>query len=57
MGLISKVDATTGDGLQSVPDLPLCLRVFKHRNPLAGGPSFCQKNFFTMDFCLCGAIL
>jgi hypothetical protein len=22
-----------------------------------GGPSSCQTNFFTMDFCLCGAIL
>jgi hypothetical protein len=37
-----------------VPDLSLCLGVLKHRTSLA--PSSCQNNF-TMDFCLCGAIL
>ena len=38
---------------RSVADLPLCLNTVP-RWP--GGPSSCQ-NFFTMDFCLCGAIL
>ena len=44
--------------LESVTDLPLCLCVLKHMAPLArgGGPSSCQKNNFTMDFCFCGAI-
>jgi hypothetical protein len=42
-----------------VPDLPLCLGVHKHRAPLARGEGgiFLPKNIFTMDFCLCGAIL
>jgi hypothetical protein len=46
-----------------VPDLPLCLGVLKHRVPLAsgrgwrGGGHLPAKLFFTMDFCLCGAIL
>ena len=41
----------------AVPDLPLCLRVLKHRSSLTrrASPS-CQKKS-TMDFCLCGAIL
>jgi len=33
----------------TVPDLPLCLGVLKHRVP--------AKMCFAMDFCLCGAIL
>jgi hypothetical protein len=42
----------------AVPDLPLCLGVFKHRASLARGPHLPAKIFFTMDFCLiCGAIL
>ena len=43
----------------AVPDLPLCLGVIKHRSPLASGRGviFLPKSFFTMDFCLCGAIL
>jgi hypothetical protein len=43
-----------------VPDLPLCLGVLKHRAPLAkegGGGHLPAKQFFTVDFCLCGAIL
>ena len=44
-----------------VPDLLLCLGVLKHRAPLAmegGGVDIVlPKFFFTMDFCLCGAIL
>ena len=41
-----------------MPDLPLCLGVFKHRALLArGNPSSWQKNEFTIDFCLCGTIL
>jgi len=43
--------------LQSVPDLPLCLGVLKHRASLARGPHLPAKKHFTMDFCLCGAIL
>ena len=43
-------------GKSAVPDLPLCLGVLKHRAPLTRGGSSCQF-FFTMDFCLCGAIL
>ena len=41
----------------AVPDLPLCLGVLKHRASLARGPHLPAKNIFTMDFCLCGAIL
>ena len=40
--------------LAPVPDLPLCL---EHRAPLARGLIFLPIFFFTMDFCLCGAIL
>jgi hypothetical protein len=40
----------------SVPVLPLCLGVLKHRAQLARGASSCQF-FFPMDFCLCGPIL
>jgi len=41
-----------------VPDLPLCLGVLKHRGPLARGEGhLAAKKNFTMDFCLCGAIL
>ena len=37
--------------IYTVPDLPLCLGVIKHRAPLARGePSSCQKTFLTMDF-------
>ena len=41
------------------PDLPLCLGVLKHKAPLARGHIFLPEtpNIFTMDFCLCGAIL
>jgi len=39
-----------------VPDLPLCLGV-RTGPRWPGDPSSCQKYFFTMDFCLCGAIL
>jgi hypothetical protein len=39
----------------TVPDLPLCLGV--HRASLARGSHLPAKYFFTMDFCLCGAIL
>ena len=43
-----------------MPDLPLCLGVLKHMASLArrgeGGSYSCQNNF-TVDFCLCGAIL
>jgi hypothetical protein len=44
----------------AVPDLLLCLGVLKHRARWpggGGGSSSCQAIFFTMDFCLCGAIL
>ena len=41
-----------------MPDLPLCLDVFKHRAPLASGGWHLPANlFFTIDFCLCGTIL
>ena len=40
--------------MQTVPDLPLCLSTGP-RWP--GGLSSFPKKFFTMDFCLCGAIL
>ena len=35
----------------------LCLGVLKHMDSLARGPILLPKNVFTMDFCLCGAIL
>jgi hypothetical protein len=42
----------------TVPDLPLCLGVLKHRAPLIRGANLPAKEFFlTMDFCLSGAIL
>jgi hypothetical protein len=44
----------------TVPDLPLCLGVLKHRVPLTrggGGGHFPANKIFTMDVCLCGAIL
>jgi hypothetical protein len=42
----------------TVLDLPLCLGVLKHWASLArGGAHLPAKNFFTMDFGLCGAIL
>jgi len=44
----------------TVPDLPMCLGLLKHRAPLAkgGGIFYLLANFFfTMDFCLCGAVL
>ena len=42
----------------AVPDLLLCLGVFKYRAPLAGeGGHLPPKNNITMDLCLCGAIL
>ena len=41
----------------SVPDLPLCLGVLKHRASLARGPHLPAKQLFTMDFCLCGSML
>ena len=46
-----------------MPDLPLCLDVFKRRAPLAreggagGGWPLPANLFFTIDFCLCGTIL
>ena len=42
--------------LLTVPDLPLCLCVLKHKAPLAGG-HLPAKRKITMDFCLCSAIL
>ena len=39
----------------SVPDLPLCLGV--PRWPGGGEAHLPANKFFTMDFCLCGAIL
>jgi hypothetical protein len=41
----------------TVPELPLCLGVLKHRAPLARGVIFLPKYVFTMDFCLYWAIL
>ena len=41
----------------TVPDLPLCLGVLKHRAPLARVAHFPAKKVFTMDFYLSGAIL
>ena len=41
----------------AVPDLPLCLRVLKHRSSLTRGSSSSYQKKSTMDFCLCGAIL
>jgi len=49
--------------MRPVPDLPLCLGLLKHRAPLVkgggggGGGHLPAKKYFTMDFCLCGAIL
>jgi hypothetical protein len=40
-----------------MPDLLLCLCVLKHRASLVRGPHLPAKNVFTVDFCLCGAIL
>ena len=42
---------------EAVPDLPLCLGVLKHRASLVEGLHLPAKTKFTMDFCLCGAIL
>ena len=44
------------DALTAVTYLPLCLGVLKHRAPLAKGTHL-PAIFFTMDFCLFGAIL
>jgi hypothetical protein len=39
------------DRMVAVPDLLLCLGVLKRdRAPLARGPIFLPKHFFTMDF-------
>jgi hypothetical protein len=44
--------------LWSLPDLPFCLGVLKHRASLfRGSLIFLPKKMFAMDFCLCGAIL
>jgi len=43
--------------MDAMPDLPLCLGVLKHRASLIRGASSSCQQKFTMDFCLCGAIL
>ena len=40
------------EDMYTVPDLPLCLGVLKHRIPLAGGPIFLPKIFFYDGFLL-----
>ena len=44
---------------RSVPDLPLCLGVFKYRTTVGQGEgaTTCQNKLFTVEFWLCGAIL
>ena len=41
----------------AVSDLPLCVGVLKHRSQLVGGGGIFMPKKFTMEFCLCGAIL
>ena len=43
--------------MYSVPNLPLCLSTWPHWPGEGGGPHLPANIFFTMDFCLCGAIL
>ena len=48
--------------VKTVPDLPLCLGVLKHRASLARGggghlPAKKKPNILRWIFCLCGAIL
>ena len=50
--LMLGLDPATGP--YPVPDLPLCLGVTVGQG--GGGPSSCQKKFFTVIFCLCGTI-
>jgi len=43
--------------IYTVPDLPLCLSVLKHRASLVRRPNLPAKRNYTMDVWLCGAIL
>ena len=49
---------TNNKDVDTESDLPLCIGVLKYKALLArGGAIFMPKQLFTMDFCLCGAIL
>ena len=53
---ISSKQSSEFERTGSVPDLPLCLGVFRHRAPLARGTNLPAKIFLRMDFGLYGAI-